>query len=252
MDIPSAELRAALAAYHGQLEHVAADRGKRGSSLVQDDQWLLHELRDTVASRDPGYLTQSELARVLRWKLAKGKFRPALVKYVSELTDEAVRAASEKALGALGSADGGVIPAIKALSELRGVGPATASAVVAAVAPSEAPFMADELLMALYGERKYTLTQYRALVDDVKAECARRNEAEDLEMPGSALPAESDWPSAAWSPQLFQLAVWAHWVQAASAEAASAGSKPAAAQASSDSARGAPAAGKKRGRAARS
>lgn len=252
MDIPSSELRAALAAYHDLLEHVAAARGKRGSSLVQDDHWLLHELRDTIASRDPAYLTQSELASVLRWKLAKGKFRPALVKYVAELTDEAVRAASERALGALGSDDGGVIPSIKALSELRGVGPATASAVVAAVAPSEAPFMADELLMALYGERKYTLAQYRALVDDVKAECARRNDAENLEMPapGSALPAESDWPSAAWSPQLLQLAVWARWAQAASAETAIADSKPAASLASSG--RGAAAAGKKRGRAARS
>ena len=60
---------------------------------------------------------------------------------MSSLTDEDVQAASQKAFAALPD----LKESIQQLSVLKGVGPATASAVLAAYAPSVAPFMSDEV-----------------------------------------------------------------------------------------------------------
>lgn len=67
--------------------------------------------------------------------------RPRLLNFVSSLTDEDVQAASQKAFAALPD----LKESIQQLSVLKGVGPATASAVLAAYAPSVAPFMSDEV-----------------------------------------------------------------------------------------------------------
>lgn len=61
--------------------------------------------------------------------------------FVSSLDDAVVRSASEKAFQSLPD----ISKAILALTVLKGVGPATASAVLAAYAPDIAPFMSDEV-----------------------------------------------------------------------------------------------------------
>lgn len=60
---------------------------------------------------------------------------------MAALSDDEVQAASKKAFAALPDLSG----SISELAKLKGVGPATASAVVAAHAPSVAPFMSDEV-----------------------------------------------------------------------------------------------------------
>lgn len=67
--------------------------------------------------------------------------RARLQSFVAGLSDDEVRAASRKAFAALPN----LKEAIAQLSVLKGVGPATASAVLAAYAPAEAPFMSDEV-----------------------------------------------------------------------------------------------------------
>lgn len=61
--------------------------------------------------------------------------------FVAALSDDAVQAASQKAFAALPN----LKESISELSKLKGVGPATASAVLAAHAPTIAPFMSDEV-----------------------------------------------------------------------------------------------------------
>jgi 3-methyladenine DNA glycosylase/8-oxoguanine DNA glycosylase len=61
--------------------------------------------------------------------------------FVKSLGDAVVESASRKAFAALPD----LSKAITELTVLKGVGPATASAVLAAYAPDVAPFMSDEV-----------------------------------------------------------------------------------------------------------
>lgn len=67
--------------------------------------------------------------------------RPRLLDFVSALDEETVKSASLKAFQALPD----VSKAISELTVLKGVGPATASAILAAFSPDSAPFMSDEV-----------------------------------------------------------------------------------------------------------
>lgn len=67
--------------------------------------------------------------------------RPRLLDFVSSLDEAVVKSASEKAFQSLPD----VSKAVSELTVLKGVGPATASAVLAAYAPDVAPFMSDEV-----------------------------------------------------------------------------------------------------------
>ncbi|CAN0108820.1 unnamed protein product, partial [Discosporangium mesarthrocarpum] len=98
-----------------------------------------------------------ELERVTQWKLRRGKDRPNLLKFVRENPPDKVQTSSSFALSTIpprkpGDQGQRVDPkaAIQALAagkgthKLRGVGPATASAVLAAYSGG-CPFMADEV-----------------------------------------------------------------------------------------------------------
>lgn len=67
--------------------------------------------------------------------------RPRLLDFVSSLDDAVVKSASQAAFQSLPD----VSKAVSELTVLKGVGPATASAVLAAYAPDVAPFMSDEV-----------------------------------------------------------------------------------------------------------
>lgn len=64
-----------------------------------------------------------------------------MLDFVSSLDEASVNSASSKAFQSLPD----VSKAVSELTVLKGVGPATASAVLAAYAPDLAPFMSDEV-----------------------------------------------------------------------------------------------------------
>lgn len=68
-------------------------------------------------------------------------FRPRLLDFVSSLDDAVVKSASQKAFQSLPD----ISKSVSELTVLKGVGPATASAVLAAFAPELTPFMSDEV-----------------------------------------------------------------------------------------------------------
>lgn len=68
-------------------------------------------------------------------------FRPRLLDFVSSLDEAVVKSASQKAFQSLPD----ISKAVSELTVLKGVGPATASAILAAYAPDVAPFMSDEV-----------------------------------------------------------------------------------------------------------
>ena len=69
------------------------------------------------------------------------RLRPRLQKFVSELEESHVKSVSSKGFRALPD----LSKAVSEMTALKGVGPATASAVLAAYAPELAPFMSDEV-----------------------------------------------------------------------------------------------------------
>lgn len=137
--------RRTLAAYPSCL------KGKQGTSptqkhLVKDDAFLHGEVVCNMKER--GSLSHAELSRVMRWKLARGKMRP-LQKAVERNSAAAVEEASRESLAALDK--GHWKSALKLLTKLHAVGPATASIVLCLYAPDQAPFMADEAMEAVPG-----------------------------------------------------------------------------------------------------
>lgn len=160
--------------------------------LLQLDKWYQEELPALISSRSEKHLTQSELVKLMEWKLTRGKFRPKLQQLVASNGDDAVRECSRKAFGLLPD----VQAAVAALSALKGVGPATASAVLAAGAPESAAFMSDEAMESVPGLKpiQYTAKHYALYLQKMAAQSAKLNKTD---------------PQQGWTPHRVELCLWA-------------------------------------------
>ncbi|RMX66550.1 hypothetical protein DD238_004579 [Peronospora effusa] len=174
------------------------------SELTELDAWYLTSFPSILRTREPKpFITNKELQRLMKWKLKKGKWRPQLMKFVMGLSEKEVKKASCKAFQELKIGD--LRSATDALCVLKGVGPATASAVLAAYDES-VPFMADEALEAIagiIGPRKYTLPHFLSFVDALRAKTRWLNEqraANDNEIAGA---------TEVWTAQRVQLCLYA-------------------------------------------
>lgn len=107
--------------------------------LPELDRWYRLQLPQAIRGREPAHVTLEELEQVTRWKMTRGAWRARNLSLVRGNPVDAVREASREALAAIPHPRA----PIAALSRLAGVGPATASAVLAAVAPERYPFFDD-------------------------------------------------------------------------------------------------------------
>ncbi|ETN09140.1 hypothetical protein PPTG_11172 [Phytophthora nicotianae INRA-310] len=198
----SSSSEAAWVALWARYDEVLQAQNK--SDLATLDAWYLATFPPIVRARGPEpYVTQQELQHLMEWKLKKGKWRPQLMKFVSGLSESDVKQASLNAFKELKSGD--LRAATDAVCVLKGVGPATASAVLAAY-DENVPFMADEALEAIagiIGPRKYTLPHFLSFAEQLRAKAKWLNEqraANDDEKAGNA---ES------WTAQRVQLCLYA-------------------------------------------
>ena len=137
-------------------ECVIAEQGV--ARLPELDSWYRDELPTKIAARQPGYVTLDELVTVTEWKMARGVWRG---RNLALVRGNAAAQVKQTSAAALANMPHPTAP-IAALAELAGVGPATASAVAAAAAPSVYPFF-DELVAAQIpgtGRLAYTLSYY--------------------------------------------------------------------------------------------
>ncbi|XP_078177657.1 DNA binding protein [Carex rostrata] len=179
-----ARWKAELEAYDSRLESLAK------ADFVSLDSFYRKDLPLLLCQRDPDpFLNKPELVRLMKWKLSRGKWRPRLLDFVSSLGEKEVELASKKAFASLPD----LSKAISNLTVLKGVGPATASAILAVYAPDIAPFMSDEALMEAMGSAKeYTLKQYIPFAEKLQ------KKAEELSGEGECFTA-SDVERALWS-----------------------------------------------------
>ena len=171
-------------------ENVEAQLDEVVSSIKNLDKW-------NVAFRDLGIkfqnlnqegssycsISKKELLDIIEWKFAVGKPRRALMKHLNSNSENNVKQCSSQAIAkarCITPQNGDILEtaaaspvalqeAIEDLLELKGVGPATASAILTLVRPDIFCFMYDEVIDCFQPKRTYTLPVYLA----VNAECLK-------------------------------------------------------------------------------
>ncbi|XP_066593414.1 uncharacterized protein Amun [Prorops nasuta] len=181
-----------------QALRLKADRKlKKPEELIKLDNWYQNELPKKIKSRGKdAHLNHEELVQTMKWKQTRGKFYPQLSYLVKVNTPRAVMAETKKAFKKLPNLE----QAITALSNLKGVGTTMASALLAAASPENAPFMADECLMAIPEIEgiDYTTKEYLNFVQHIQNTVERLNKQTSN--------------GKTWSPHRVELALWTHYV----------------------------------------
>ncbi|XP_062848743.1 uncharacterized protein zgc:112496 [Trichomycterus rosablanca] len=151
--------------YWAVVEAKDARKGKNLGKLLELEKWYHEELPANIVARTERFLTHPELVKLMEWKLTRGKFRPRLKQLVSSNSKDEVHRCTKKAFSLLPE----VQSAITELSTLKGLGPATASAVLAAGAPDEVPFMADEAVESIADLKpiQYTAKHYSLFLEKI-------------------------------------------------------------------------------------
>lgn len=191
-DTECAGWHAALSDYDAVIER----QGVR--KLAENDRWYREEMpeilrqRGDAANGEPPFVTRDELVRVTRWKMERGEWRARNLVLVEGNDAAAVERVSREAFAAVPDPR----RPIALLASLAGVGPATASAVLAAGAPDSYPFFDDLIARQIpdLGEVKFTIPYYLRYAD-----CLRQRAAG---LTAGCL-------HAAWSPHAVGQALWA-------------------------------------------
>ena len=171
--VPPAKLwnQAACAAWSAARErYPAALEASGGRRLVELDRWYHGELPRLLAGRDPAWLSLGDLVRVVEWKMQRGVYRARNLQLVRANDPTIVETASREAFA---GAPHPMAPVAR-LARLKGVGPATASAVLAAARPDVYPFFDDVVagLIPDFGVVDFTLKVYARYADRLRERAA--------------------------------------------------------------------------------
>ncbi|KAK3710056.1 hypothetical protein LTR37_010487 [Vermiconidia calcicola] len=131
---------------------------------------------------DSPCLSKAQVSSLVDWKLSHGKFRPALKGLVQQNDETLAVSTTENAFTTFSSSAKdakAVKEALNILTALRGIGPATASLLLAVFDSDTVPFFSDELFRWCFfevgkgqgwdREIKYSIKEYLELFDEVSA-----------------------------------------------------------------------------------
>ncbi|SCV73600.1 BQ2448_7526 [Microbotryum intermedium] len=195
-----AQLLAALSYYPTSLT-LRANASNSSKDLVELDHWFRVELRQKLGIFDSanddvgatkmktkrsasklGLLDSDDLTKLMRWKLARGKFRPRLVELASSNPTPLIHSV----LTPLQTPSTPSLPLLSSLSTLRGIGPATSSALLSLYRPQTDPFLSDEAWTVFFPSVKpeYTEKAYKRFCEVFRErlETEAWENAEELEM----------------------------------------------------------------------
>lgn len=159
--------------------------------LHKRDPWYREELPARIDARPEPFVTRDELVWVVEWKMARGAWRARNLHLARSNEPAEVEAASRAAFAAAPDARA----PLKLLGALKGVGPATASAVLAAFRPDLYPFFEDVVAEQVPGlSSDFTLTAYLPYAAALRERAARLAAA---------------CPEQGWTAQKVGLALWA-------------------------------------------
>lgn len=200
----------------GSLHHYgsAVRSHRRSAKLAALDAWFMEEFCTKARAqqrRGDASFDKADLSRLMEWKLTRGSFRPRLQQFVDALPQAQVA----KAATAIGAEvrRGKHRRALDAACALKGIGPATASAILSAIDPS-VPFMSDEALQAVLGRKEYSAPAFEQLTEAAREKAAGLNKAAqpDGTATGAAACASSAGAAAlgphGWTAQHVELALW--------------------------------------------
>ncbi|KAK3336734.1 hypothetical protein B0T19DRAFT_49584 [Cercophora scortea] len=184
--ISASDFAQCLGRYPSCIEAISASKGAKPGqkTLAELDQYRYGEALQlfgtTTSNGDAATQTEMGLDHVktlVEWKLRHGKFRPTLMKLVSSNEPEALRETIREAIEDYRTSSD-VPGAVGTLTKLRGIGPATASLLLAVHDQENVIFFADEAFYWLCcggskGPIKYNLKEYTELNERARA-LARR------------------------------------------------------------------------------
>ncbi len=143
------------------------------SRLIDLDRWYREDFPTALTARTPLHLEHDELIAVTEWKMKRGVWRARNLALVRDNDPADVAARGAEAFAALPDPR----RPIARLTQLAGVGPATASAILAAVRPDIFPFF-DELVAAQIpdlGPVVFTAGYYARYAEQLRARAEALN-----------------------------------------------------------------------------
>ncbi|KAJ7772076.1 hypothetical protein DFH07DRAFT_803612 [Mycena maculata] len=182
-DFPNtALLRRALNQHAHALSLRSKEHTKNPDALTELDTWLTDSktgLSAKISSSQP--VDKTDMTSLMKWKLSRGKSRPTLLNLVASNPDALVLKATSAALVVVRDAKDDLERALLALPDacaMKGVGAATASALLTLQPPHLLPFMSDEaasFFAPTFGPIKYTDPFYKKFARAMVAEVGRLN-----------------------------------------------------------------------------
>jgi hypothetical protein len=161
---------------------------QRVPALAALDRWYRDELPGAIPARKRPHVTHAEIVKATEWKMARGVWRARNLVLVKSNDPKLVIDTSTNALATIPHPTA----PITSLTELAGVGPATASAIASAASPETYPFF-DELVAAQVpglGKVAWTLGYYRKYAEALRARAAKLG--------------------GRWTPVMVERALWSH------------------------------------------
>ncbi|KAK4680866.1 hypothetical protein QC764_102520 [Podospora pseudoanserina] len=169
-NITDSEFHEYLSRYPACLEAISKSKGtKEGQkSLSELDAYRYGEALEQFGQEKPKQMTIEDVKLLVEWKLRYGKFRPSLMKLVSSNDPKTLKETIRKAVAHYHQAKKQWPQALDILTQLKGIGPATASLLLAVHAPDNIIFFADEAFYWLEydgskGPIKYNKNEYSQL-----------------------------------------------------------------------------------------